>query len=289
MTVPVSELKPAPPDDRRSDHRGVWVVLAVVAALFAAVALVVALGGRLFHDGGHRAVPAFPSLAANPDPSLHGTVAYFAADSSCIRLVAAAGQPSRELWCLPKESTSTWVKLGKPVGPQLVWRPDGRLEVTMFRMLGKGSKTAPALGPGWQKLIDVRTGAVESVPAAQLPSVPDTTSQPTTSPTGQTVAYTFDQSSGRVRVTLSDSTGTRTLLSVHGPGEYTYRFGPVFWAPNWTWIAAAEESRILVITPGAQPETRVLVTGTGSGVGAGGGTAGPEFAVTSADLLTSTK
>jgi hypothetical protein len=92
---------------------------------------------------------------------------------------------------------------------------------------------------------------------------------------------------GRVKVTLTDANGTRTLLSAHGPGEYGYQFGPVFWAPNWEWIAAADDGRILVITPNDPAVTRVLVTGSGGG--AGGGTAGPTFAVTSANLLASGK
>lgn len=285
MTVPVFDLKPAPPDQPRADRRAAWFVVAVVAGLVAAVALVVSVGPRFLHGIGNHEVPTFASLATQPDSSLHGTVAYYDSGSGCIRLVAAAGQPSRDLWCLPAESTSTWETLGKPVGPQLVWRPDGRLEVTMFRMrVVKGGKQGtPLLDPGWQKLINVRTGAIESVPATRLPTEPNTTSQPTTSASGQKVSYTFDQGSGRATVSLSDRTGTRTLLSVQGPGEYTYRFGPVFWAPNGEWIAASDDSRILVITTGTPSVTRVLVTGTGEG--AGGGTAGPEFAVTSADLL----
>ena len=283
MTVHVSDLEPAaPPQPPRRRWRWTWLVVGVPVALVAVLALVAGLS--LLGGGGR--LPTFPSLAAQPDRSLHGTVAYYASDTGCIWLVAAAGQPSRNLWCLPKEDASTWPTDGKPAGPQLVWRSDGRLEVTMFRFMpgpGKGQ----ALSAGWQKLVDVRTGSVEDVPAAQVPSAPNTVTQPTVSPTGERVAYTLDGSNGRAKVTLTDNTGTRTLLSVHGPGKYGYRFGPVFWAPNWQWIAASDDSRILVITTGRQSVTRVLVTGSGGG--AGGGPAGPEFAVTGADLLATAK
>jgi hypothetical protein len=260
----------------------VWLVVGAVVAVAAGLAFVVGLAFQ--NEGG--SVPSFRSLAANPDRSLHGTVAYYANDSGCLRLVAASGQPSKALWCLPKEDVSTREAVGKPVGPQLVWRSDGRLEVTIFRMRpgpGKGR----ALSAGWQKVIDVRTGKIENVPAAQVPSTPTTTTEPTVDRNGQRVSYTLDGSTGRVKVTLTGNTGSRTLLSVHGPGMYGYRFGPVFWAPNWQWIAASDDSRILIITPQTPSLTRVLVAGSGGG--AGGGTAGPAFAVTGADLLTSVK
>ena len=173
----------------------------------------------------------------------------------------------------------------KPAGPQLVWLSGDRLEVTMF--LWKPSPGTPVYSPGWQKVVDIRTGTVDNVPAAQVPSTPNTTTEPTLSPNGARVSYTLNAGSGQVKVTLTDSSGTRTLLSARGPGEDLYRFGPVFWAHNWQWIAASDDSRILVITPGTPPQTRVLVTGSGGG--AGGGTAGPAFAITSSDLLSSAK
>ncbi|MFM8304346.1 MAG: hypothetical protein ACKOA9_08630, partial [Actinomycetota bacterium] len=141
----------------------------------------------------------------------------------------------------------------------------------------------PPLGRGWQKIVDVRTGAVEDVPAAAVPSVPNESTQPLTSPDGERIRWSLDAMSGKATVTLTSRGRTRTLLAVHGPGEYTYQFGPVFWAPNWQWIAATDNSRILVITPTDPSRTRVLVTGAGGG--AGGGTAGPTFAVTAEDLF----
>ena len=257
----------------------------MAVGLVAVFALVVGPGPPSRPRGS--AVPTFASLADHADRSLGGTVAYYDQRTGCIRIVAAAGRPSKKVWCLPAEGPSTWVEEGKPVGPQLVWRPDGRLEVTMFRMKpepGSDKKSAPPLTPGWQKIVDVRTGAVEDVPAAKVPSTPNSTTEATVSARGERVSFTADAQTGKVKVTLTDASGARMLLSVHGPGEYGYDFGPVFWAPNWKWIAAADDGRILVITPTNPPVTRVLVTGSGGG--AGGGTAGPEFAVTDANILT---
>jgi hypothetical protein len=233
-----------------------------------------------------RALPSFPSLAEHPDPSLHGTVAYFADDTGCVRIIAASGLGSKDVLCLSQSDLAVKPELGlKPAGPQLVWRADGRLEVTMF--LWMPAKGPPVYTPGWQKVVDVQTGKVEEIPAAQSPSLPNTSTEPTVTPSDERVGYTFDAGNGQVKVTLTDPSGTRTLLSVRGPGEYTYRFGPVFWAPNWEWIAAGDAGRILVITPDAPSTTRVLVTRSGGG--AGGGTAGPAFAATSSELLSPNK
>ena len=88
---------------------------------------------------------------------------------------------------------------------------------------------------------------------------------------------------GKVKVVLTDRTGSRTLLSAHGPGTYGYHLDPAFWAPNWQWVAA-DDGRILVITTGDEPTTRVLVTDRG---GRSGGAEGATFAVTAQNLLNS--
>ena len=231
-------------------RRWIWIAVGVVVAVAAVFVLVTGLAIVAFHRREARPLPTFPSLAEHPDQSLSGTVAYYASDTRCIRIVAAAGAPSKQVWCLPLEGPSTWVKVGKPVGPQLVWLADGRLEVTMFRMKPtKGTKSAPPLTAGWQKIVDVRSGEVEDVPASKVPSTPNESTQPTVSPHGERIRWTENASTGQATVTLTTATGTRTLLSVHGPGEYTYQFGPAFWAPNWQWIAASDDGRALVITP----------------------------------------
>lgn len=269
-------------DGQARRRRGRVVAVALGAAACVVLGLWVAI--LLAHAREDRPLPEFASLARRPDPALGGTVAYFDAKTRCVRIVAAAGRPSRDVWCLPEEGPADWAKVGKPVGPQLVWRPDGRLEITMFRMaIGKSPRSAPPLVPGWQKVVDVRIGAVEDVPAAAVPSRPNRSTQPRTNPDGERIRWTTDAANGKARVTLTSGARTRTVLDVQGPGEYTYQFGPVFWAPNWQWIAATDDGRILVITPTEPSRTRVLVTDSGGG--AGGGTAGPTFAVTADDLL----
>jgi hypothetical protein len=255
MSSPVSPVSDVRPPARKK--RRVGVIVGVAIAVVAAGALVV---GLLLVGGVTRQVPQFPSLAEHPDSSLQGTVAYYSEQNpQCVKVVAAAGRPVKTFclkWPVPKIGTKE-AKQGKPFGPQLAWLPGGRLQVTMFRMAAPEKPGAvPALHRGWQKIIDVRTGKVEDVPAADVPSQP-TRSTRMVSPSGQRISWTSHD--GRIKVMLTDRNGTRTLLSAQGPGEYTYWLNSAFWAPNWQWIAA-DDGRILIITTGHAPVTRVLST-----------------------------
>ena len=254
---------------------GWWTLGLLVLAI--AVALVTFGVGLAL--GPHEA-PAFPSLAQRPDPALNGTVAYLADRSGCVRVRAASGQPAKDVYCLPALDVKTGEKLGKELGPQLVWRPDGRLEITMFRMT---DPPGPGFRKGWQKIVDVRTGAVQDVPAAQVPSEPNRTTHPSVNAAGQRLTWTSTDS-GQVKVVLHEGATSRTLLSARGPGEGTYRLGAVFWAPNGQWVAA-DDGRILVITPGHPAVTRVL---TGESSQGAFESELSRFAVTSANLLAST-
>ena len=252
-------------------------VSVAIAVVIAVVSAALVVGVLLIHGTGHE--PRFPSLAVHPDSSLHGTVAYFDDRTSCVRVVAAAGRPSKTVLCIPGQDVAKAKKLGKEIGPQLVWLPGGRLEVTMFRMTPPARPGAiPALHKGWQKVVGMRTGQVTTVPATAVPDRPNLGTHPAVSPAGQRITWT--SSDGRVKITLRDGSGQRTLLSVTGPPE-TYRMGAVFWAPNGQWIAA-DDGRILIITPGRHPVTRVL-TAASSHIAFEQRFA--RFAVTGADLV----
>jgi hypothetical protein len=252
MSSPASDVRPPARKKRR-----VGVIVGVAIAVAAAGALVV---GLVVVGGVTRQVPQFPSLAEHPDSSLQGTVAYYNEENpQCVKVVAAAGRPVKT-FCLrwPASTPAKGAREGKPVGPQLVWLPGGRLQVTMFRMTPPAQPGAvPALHRGWQKIIDVRTGTVVDVPAADVPSQPNRSTQRMVSPSGQRISWTSRD--GRIKVMLTGHNGLRTLLSAQGPGEYTYGLTSAFWAPNWQWIAA-EDGRILIITTGHRPLTRVLST-----------------------------
>lgn len=262
-------------------HRALWVLLGAVAL---AVALVgAALVQYLVSSG--RPVPPFPSLADRPDPALHGTVAYYADASRCVRVVAAAGRPSKQVFCLPEPDPAVAKTAGKEVGPQLVWRSGGRLEVTVFRMSDPAaSGLVPVLHPGWQRLVDVRTGAVSDVPAARVPSAPDLGTRSAVDPSGRRLVTSSDPATGRVRVRLVEAGRTRTLLAAQGPGEHTYGLLAAFWSPDARWVAV-DDGRLLVLTTGEPPVARVLTDESRSVAFGGDDPRISRFAVTAADLL----
>lgn len=255
------------PRRRRRWARVVGFVVGV--PLVAVVAVVVAF--VVGHVLNARPVPSFPSLASFPDPSLHGTVAYTDQATRCVRVITASGRTKNDVLCLGEPIKTA---AGKEEGPQLRWRADGRLEVTMFEMTGR-----PGFRGLWQKVVDVGAGKVVDVPDAQVPAVPDTTGRATVTPGGDRVAFTSDAGNGKVRITLTPKgSGPRTLLSAQGPGEYTYGLDAVFWSPTWDWVAAFD-GRILVVTTGPTPQTRVLVEGAWDQPDLHG------FAVTAKDLM----
>jgi hypothetical protein len=274
---------------RARQHRRawIWVAAGVLVVAVAGFVLWSTVGVEEFHSAVARPVPSFPSLADTPDLSLGGTVAYFDNGSRCVRIIAASGAVSEDVYCLTDDDLALSPQEGKPAGPQLVWAPDGRLEVTLFRWVpSKDETSAPPMAAQWQKLIDVTTGEVQQVPDDQLPDAPLEPTPSTVNQRGEELRTDFDALTGRGEVTLTTGSGTRALLTVRGPGEYTYGLEPASWSPDGEWIVTTdtgEGGRILVITPTDPAVTRVLVADSGGG--AGGGTAGPAYAVTSADLL----
>ncbi len=259
----------------RSRRRVRPVLVLVVAVGVAVVVAVVAVVVQLVMVASWQR-PEYPSLAANPDPSVHGTVAYLSDATNCVQIVAAAGRPSKEVFCLPEQDVATAKKLGKEEGPQLVWLGDGRLEITMFRMT---DPPGPSFNPGWQKIVDVRTGQVEDVPAADVPSEANLQTHPMVNADGQKLELTSEN--GDVRLMLTDDSGTRTLLSVNGNPESGYHMPAAFWAPDGKWIAA-DDGRILVIVPDDPPVIRVLTEESDQGRFDGELS---RFAVTDEDLL----
>ena len=257
-----------------SNRRPIWPY--VVGAIVAGVAVA---GFFLVRDitAYNKPNPVFPSLAENPDPSLQGTVAYYDVTTSCVRVVAAAGQPSEDVLCLTESETFNPDK--DTFGPLLAWLPDGRLEVTMFWWGETQPETAAT--PGWQKLVDVTTGVVEEVPATELPrTLPEVTAP--AGPNGERIEVTSD--GGHVEIVMTDAAGSRTLLSTEGNPDYWVKVPPT-WSPDGRWIVVEDgASEILLITVDDPAVTRLLVTNAMSWLGWSGRTS---LAVTGAQLLES--
>ena len=116
MSSPGSGVKARPARTRRSR-----VIVGVIIAL--AVVVVIAVGTFVVQwvISANWKRPDFASLAQQPDSSLQGTVAYFAGQSRCVRVVAAAGQPDKDVLCVGDQVTANSKTAGKDMGPQLAW------------------------------------------------------------------------------------------------------------------------------------------------------------------------
>lgn len=185
-----------------------------------------------------KATPNFDSLVTTPDATLVGTVAFFRPypNNECIYLVkASGGQPVKSV-CVGGDG-------------QLEWLDDGRLQVTMY---GRQEDRADDKGV----LVDVRSGTTESVPMEKIPEWRDITE--VDGPNGEKVVSKSRQ--GQLTVTLTDTSGTRQLLKVGAPDTYT--FGLPAWSPDAKWFVVKDDKdRLLTITVGSSPTTRVLVEG----------------------------
>ena len=114
--------------------------------------------------------PSFPSLRDQPDPSLHGTVAYYDMGTQCIEAVSASGATARQLYC-PQERN-----LGG--GIVLEWQAGGQLAMTLYEW--------PAGGflPVWRKSVDASTLEVTDLGLNGVPTSPPELTEPGLGPDG---------------------------------------------------------------------------------------------------------
>ena len=230
-----------------------WLPWAITGAVLV-VAVAVTAGAFLVLGIGVSGEPEFPSLQAQPDPSLSGTVAYFDDESLCVRAVSASGEHDQEVYCLEEDQPADPMAEGKNIGVDIEWTSDNRLQLTLYRMSVSKDPGPPSFFPAWRKVVDVRTGSVQEVPASEFAGAEPDHPCVTVSPSGERVVTESD--SGRAVVTLQTAAGDRTLLDVRGNPE-TYGIKPACWAPNYQWIATSD-TRMLVITTGEPPLTRTL-------------------------------
>ena len=232
-----------------------YVAIILALAFFAVFAFVAVTYER-------REIPEFIELEKYPDPALKGTVAYVDPTSGCVNIVPLGGGASVQVhWLRWFENEEPEIKK-KPIGPQLVWLPDGRLEVTMFLvdMSQERTDSPDDFSAGWQTIVDVRSRLYTDTPESEVPSQPNVSARPTTSPTGEVLSYTSNEKDGHITIALTDAKGAkRILLDEHGPRNRNYRLKAVFWSPDFQSVIA-DDGRILVINPTEPAVTRVLVT-----------------------------
>jgi len=180
-----------------------------------------------------RPTPDFPTLAAAPDRSRVGTIAYIGPypDDGCVWAVRAADGSARRVGCVDGS-----------VG-RLSWRADGRLEGTRFVRSARGDSE-------YRWVADVAGGGIEDVPGSRgAPSKGDTGSEPA-GPNGERAV--FRSARGRLTVTIIDRTGRRASTAVAAPDTYT--FGQIAWSPDGAYLCVHDDlDRVLLITNEREP------------------------------------
>jgi hypothetical protein len=219
---------------RARNRRRWWWVVGIVAV---AVVGVGAFGFWAFRSSNK--TPSFPALADAPDQSLHGTVAYLDWKvDACLKVVPMSGTPTKTITCLKGVN-------GGAVS-DMTWLADGRVQLTQYGQ--------------WRKIINIGSGAVEEIPAAQVPKTGPATKPVTVSPDGRELATTGK--GGHVQLTLEDSTGRRVLLDANGGSLYA--LGTPNWSPDYTLVLTTDgAARLLVTTLETPPTTSILATELG--------------------------
>ena len=191
-----------------------------------------------------RSMPNFPSVETSPDPTLRGTVAFNElaigtpqGKLGCVDAISVAGGHVVRLFCADQP---------KAMGADLVWLDDGRLEAT------------DQYAARWRKVVDLTTGNVTTRQGTKVATKVAQDPLTVTGPGGERV--TSAVRSGSLTVTLTTSSGSRTLLSRPVPREYS--FNAMSWSPDGRWIVAEDSAaRLLVISTGEHPATRMLFEG----------------------------
>ncbi len=215
------------------------------------------------------APPSYPSLSAEPDSSIPGTVAYIhhaTGQGECLYTVAASGGEPRRVTC----------KDGRVKG--LAWVSDGRI---LLRWKVDGQHLYVQ--------VDADTGKeVSSVPAADLSKA----DRRRTNDVLDSWYGKKKRADGAVlrmpnyRVIVRFPEGEKqTILKLDDDVSSTYSFFDMQWAPDGEWVLLSDsEGRLLIVAADGDPSARILA-GKGSGYTAAWHIPGnPTYTVNKADV-----
>ena len=178
-------------------------------------------------------LPDYPSLAAHPDPSIPGRVAFLRwwAGPPCLYVVPAAGGEARRLRCTDDEADDPdW--LGEPIG----WTEEGLIVVHVF---GPSGPRAVVLDHDTGRTVE-RIRIQEPLVARTLPS-----------------DRSVRADGARLLVRSSGRTATLGIAPPDGwPVEVTRVSGPpgfafreALWAPDGEWILVRDSNQNLLVLP----------------------------------------
>lgn len=179
---------------------------------------------------GYVPLPAFPSLADRPDPSIPGTVAFVRWDREpCVFTVPASGGEPHEVLC-----RSDHAFIQDPVA----WTPDGRLLVHAYEEFGGPVVMVvdPVSGQELDRIgLDERTGPGRLFEADRARAEREDGAR----------VLTARRDPVSVAVRLPDGE-TRVLFEVdRAPRDYAFFRGQ--WSPDGGWILVEDSHRRLVV------------------------------------------
>ena len=200
-------------------------------AALAAAGVALAVGAFLWGFG-VAPLPEYPSLAAHPDPSIPGQVAFLRwwAGAPCLYVVPAAGGEARRLRCTDDEADDPdW--LGEPIG----WTKEGLIVVHAF---GPSGTRAVVLDP--------ETGRTLDRIRIQEPLVPRTPPDRGVRADG---ARLLVRSSGRTATVGIAPPDGRPVEVTRVSGPPGYAFWDAVWSPGGEWILVRDSNRNLLVLP----------------------------------------
>ena len=201
-------------------------------AAVAASGVAIAVGAFVWAFG-VAPLPDYPSLAARPDPSIPGRIAFlrWGAQPPCLYVVPAAGGEPQRVRCADGQGDDAdW--FGGPVG----WTREGFVVVQAF---GPSGPRAIVLDPETGRTLE-RIRVEEPLFARTLP------------PDGSVRA-----DGARLLVRRSDGTATVGIAPPDGrPIEVTrvsgppgFAFGEALWSPDGDWILVRDSNQNLLVLP----------------------------------------
>ena len=255
---------------KRTEGRGRFLLIAGLVLSGSAMAFVFvvmvadSLGGSHGYD---KPYPSFASLVTDPDPSLHGTVAFISdpavvteeksgegpvpTKNSCARVVAAAGGIARDVLCWPMPSREL---------ASVAWRSDGRLRVTVFDPPDRGSGPIPV----WGRIVDLSTGGMEIVADEDLAD--DAMPSPGPLENQYEERLVVSGGDGSLTIELATPSDTRTVLSVSDTNPAFEMVSGPEWAADGKSFTFYDGRRLLTTTVADPANTRVLATGVSGAI-----------------------
>ena len=202
------------------------------ALLAAGVGLAVAL---LIWVAGVAPIPEYEALAAHPDSSIPGRVAFLRMrDRPCVWVVTAAGGEPRRLMCTDEERAREADWLGGPLG----WTRDGRVAVQAF---GPDGNHVLVLDPDSGRLLE-RIRVAEPLHARRDPAGGARAD-------GARIDVTRSGRTATLRVAPAGATAFEVARVSGPPG---YGFADPRWSPDGEWILVRDTNDKLLVARAAE-------------------------------------